>query len=233
MAPPSMRSLRLCANSTTRLAIRRAASQIACVRSQGPWRPSTPVGHGGLTPPNERTSAILLTRTERVRTRDEPQRSFQPSSSLSQLASRLFLDRLHLGLDSNGSLRMLALGLVERRLRLVDGLLPAFPLLLPGGFFPRPFTIAALLLPFVGGSCLPLRRLVDRLEGSLLRFAGLRACGQLSLIFRRRPLLLELFLLWTAPRAIFTNRPLNELKLLESQKFSVPVSLRSVAFGRR
>jgi hypothetical protein len=32
-------------------------------------------------------------------------------------------------------------------LRLVDGLLPVFALFLPGGLFPRPLAIAALLLP--------------------------------------------------------------------------------------
>jgi hypothetical protein len=37
-------------------------------------------------------------------------------------------------------------------LRLVDGLLPVFALFLPGGLFPRPLAIAALLLPFVDDS---------------------------------------------------------------------------------
>jgi hypothetical protein len=43
-------------------------------------------------------------------------------------------------------------------LRLVDGLLPMFALFLPGGLFPRPLAIAALLLPFVGDSGLLLER---------------------------------------------------------------------------
>ena len=72
---------------------------------------------------------------------------------------------------------MLPFSLVQRRLRLVDGLLPVFALFLPGGLFPRPLAIAALLLPFVGDSGLLLRRLVGRPGGCLLRFAagGLRA----------------------------------------------------------
>jgi hypothetical protein len=39
---------------------------------------------------------------------------------------------------------MLLFSLVQRRLRLVDGLLPMFALFLPGGLFPRPLAIAAL-----------------------------------------------------------------------------------------
>jgi predicted lysophospholipase L1 biosynthesis ABC-type transport system permease subunit len=68
---------------------------------------------------------------------------------------------------------MLPFSLVQRRLRLVDGLLPAFALFLPGGLFPRPLAIAALLLPFVGDSGLLLRRLVGRPGGCLLRFAAM------------------------------------------------------------
>jgi hypothetical protein len=40
---------------------------------------------------------------------------------------------------------MLPFSLVQRRLRLVDGLLPVFARFLPGGLFPRPLAIAALL----------------------------------------------------------------------------------------
>ena len=72
---------------------------------------------------------------------------------------------------------MLALSLVKRGLRLIDGLLSPFTLLLPGGLFPCPFALAVLLLPFVGRSGLPLRRLVGRSGGSLLRFAGFRFAG--------------------------------------------------------
>src|SRR4030081_1645402 len=56
---------------------------------------------------------------------------------------------------------MLSLGLIQRRLRLVYGLLPTFALILPSGLFPRPFKFAALLFPFEGESDLSLCRLVD------------------------------------------------------------------------
>ena len=74
-------------------------------------------------------------------------------------------------------LRMLPLGLFQRRLRLVDGLLPAFTLLLPGGLFARPFTLAPFLLLFEGESGLSLRRLVDGAGGGFfaLRPFDLRA----------------------------------------------------------
>jgi hypothetical protein len=49
---------------------------------------------------------------------------------------RSLLDSVCLGLDGFGSLRMLPFSLVQRRLRLVDGLLPVFALFLPGGLFP-------------------------------------------------------------------------------------------------
>jgi hypothetical protein len=80
-------------------------------------------------------------------------------------------------LDGRGSLRMLALSLVKRGLRLIDGLLSPFTLLLPGGLFPCPFALAVLLLPFVGRSGLPLRRLVGRSGESLLRSAAFRFAG--------------------------------------------------------
>ena len=49
------------------------------------------------------------------------------------------------------------------------------------GLFPRPFTLAALLFPFVGESGLPLRRLVDGAGGGLLRCTAFRLAGS----FRR------------------------------------------------
>jgi hypothetical protein len=65
----------------------------------------------------------------------------------------------------------------SRRLRLVDGLLPAFTLFLPGGLLPRPFKFAALLFPLIGERCLSPRRLVDRARGSLLRLTVFRLAG--------------------------------------------------------
>ena len=73
---------------------------------------------------------------------------------------------------------MLLLGLVQCSLRLVDRLLTAFTLLLPGGLFARPFALAALLLLFEGESGLSLRRLVDGARGTVcfaLRPFDLRA----------------------------------------------------------
>src|ERR1700680_4779423 len=60
---------------------------------------------------------------------------------------------------------MLSLSLIQRRLRLVYGLLPTFALILPSGLFPRPFKFAALLFPFEGESGLSLCRLVDGAGG--------------------------------------------------------------------
>jgi hypothetical protein len=51
-----------------------------------------------------------------------------------------FLESFDLGLDDGGPLPVLLLGLVQRSLRLVDGLLTPFTVLLPGGLFLRPFT---------------------------------------------------------------------------------------------
>jgi hypothetical protein len=87
---------------------------------------------------------------------------------------RSLFDSLRLGLDGSGPLRMLPFSLVQRRLRLCDGLLPAVALFLSGGVFPRLLAIAALLLPFVGASRLPLRRLVGRPEAV---FFGVRPAG--------------------------------------------------------
>jgi hypothetical protein len=64
------------------------------------------------------------------------QRSFQSPPFLVPVgifSPRFFLERVDLDLDGRGSVRMLALSLVKRRLRLIDDLLSAFTLLLPGG----------------------------------------------------------------------------------------------------
>jgi hypothetical protein len=50
-------------------------------------------------------------------------------------------------LDRCGRLFVLALGFVERRLRLADGALPTFTILLPDGLLPRPVALAVLLPP--------------------------------------------------------------------------------------
>ena len=92
---------------------------------------------------------------------------------------RSLLESLDLGLDGGGPLRVLLLGLVQRSLRLVDRLLTAFTVLLPGGLFPRPFTFAARLFPFVGESGLPFRRLVDGARGSFLLLLAFRLAGRL------------------------------------------------------
>jgi hypothetical protein len=75
--------------------------------------------------------------------------------------------------------RVLLLGLVQRSLRLVDRLLTAFTVLLPGGLFARPFALAPLLLLFEGESGLSLRRLVDGARGRLPRFTAFRLAGRL------------------------------------------------------
>ena len=73
-----------------------------------------------------------------------PMRFFRP---------RLLFKIFDLGLDGCCSLHMLPLRLFQRRLSLVDDLLPALVLLLPGGLLPRPFKFPALLFPFVGERC--------------------------------------------------------------------------------
>lgn len=90
---------------------------------------------------------------------------------------RSLLKSLDLGLNRRGSLCLLLLGLVQRSLCLVDRLLTAFTLLLPGGLFLRPFKLPALLLPFVGESGPPLRSLVDGARGRLLRLWAFRLAG--------------------------------------------------------
>ena len=109
-----------------------------------------------------------------------PQRGFQSFLLLVPadiVGLRSLLESIRLDLDGRGPLSLLPLGLVQRRLRLVDGLLPVFALFLPGGLFPRPLAIAALLLPFVGDSGLLLRRLSAGREDVCfgLRPGGLRA----------------------------------------------------------
>ena len=72
---------------------------------------------------------------------------------------------------------MLLLGFVQCSLRLVDRLLTAFTVLLPGGLFARSFALTPLLLLFEGESGLSRRRLVDGTEEGFFAFGpfGLRA----------------------------------------------------------
>jgi hypothetical protein len=85
---------------------------------------------------------------------------------------------LHLGLNCRGPVGVLLLGLIQRGLGLVDGLLPAFTVLLPGGLFARPFTLAAPPFPFVVESGLSFLNLVYGARG---RFSslGLSICRRL------------------------------------------------------
>jgi hypothetical protein len=53
----------------------------------------------------------------------------------------------------------------------------AFAVLLPGGLFARPFTLAPLLLLFEGESGLSFRSLVDGARGRLLRLWAFRLAG--------------------------------------------------------
>src|SRR6478672_493292 len=106
-----------------------------------------------------------------------PQRGFQPPPFLVPpdiFGLQFLLESVHFQLDGRGSLRMLPLSCFQRRLRLVDGLLAAFTLLLPGDLFARPFTLAPFLLLFEGESGLSLRCLVDRTGGRLLRLMAFR-----------------------------------------------------------
>jgi hypothetical protein len=90
---------------------------------------------------------------------------------------RSLLESLDLGLNGGGPLRVLLLGLVQRSLRLVDRLLTAFTLLLPGGLFLRPFKLAAPPFPFVVESGLSFRNLVDGARGRLFRLWAFRLAG--------------------------------------------------------
>ena len=106
-----------------------------------------------------------------------PQRSLQALPLLIPadfFRLRSLLDGLDLGLDGGGPLRVLLLGFVQRSLRLVDRLLPAFTLLLPGDLFLRPFKLAAPPFPFVVEGGLSFRNLIDGARGRLLRLMTLR-----------------------------------------------------------
>src|SRR6185369_6947213 len=101
-----------------------------------------------------------------------------------------------LGLDRCGPLRVLLLSLVQRNLRLVDRLLPAFAFL-PGGLFLRWFTLAPFLFLFVGKSGFSFSSLVDeaggrplplwtfRIAGGLRWFAAAKIGGQLGVFAER------------------------------------------------
>ena len=118
-----------------------------------------------------------------------PQRGFQSLLLLIPagfFGLRSLLESLDLGLDGGGPLRVLLLGLVQRSLRLVDRLLTAFTLLLPGGLFLRPFKLAAPLFPFVGESGLSFRSLVDGARGRLLRLWAFRLAGGFRWSCRRQ-----------------------------------------------
>ena len=109
-----------------------------------------------------------------------PQRSFQSLPLLIPAGFydlRFLRERFQLRLDGGGHLRVLLLGLVQRSLRLVDRLLTAFTVSLPGGIFLRAFALLVPLLAFVGGSSLPLRRLVDGARGRLLGLMAFRFGG--------------------------------------------------------
>jgi hypothetical protein len=106
-----------------------------------------------------------------------PKRGLQPPPFLAPpgiFGLGFLLENLHLGLDGRDFSGMLLLGCFQSGLRPAHGLLAAFALLLPGGFFARPFTLAPLLLLFEGESGLSLRRFVERTGGGLLRFTALR-----------------------------------------------------------
>ena len=81
---------------------------------------------------------------------------------------QLLLDRLDFGAQRGGPSRVLLLRFFKSRLRLVDGLLPVFALLVPSCLFLGFLSLAALPLPFVRLSGLPIRRLV-RLGRRFLR----------------------------------------------------------------
>src|ERR1700749_4121706 len=92
---------------------------------------------------------------------------------VSFLSPYLLLDSLEFGPQCFRPLRMLLLRLVESRLGLVDGLLPAFAFLLPGRLFLGFLTLPALMLAFVRLRGLLVGRLVG-LRGRWLRLAGRR-----------------------------------------------------------
>jgi len=89
---------------------------------------------------------------------------------------QLFLDGLDLGAQRGRSLPVSPLRLVQKRLLPVDGLLPAFALVLPCGLFPCLLAFAALPLPFVCLRGLFVRRLFGLAEVSFaFRPAGFGA----------------------------------------------------------
>lgn len=90
---------------------------------------------------------------------------------------RSLLESLKLGLDGGGPLRMLLLSLVQRSLRLVDSLLTAFTVLLPGSLFLRLFNLAPLLLLFEGESGLSFGSLVDGARGKVLCLWAFQLAG--------------------------------------------------------
>lgn len=111
-----------------------------------------------------------------------PERSFQSLLLLVPagfFGLRFLLESLDLGLDGGGPPRVLLLGLVQRGLRLVDHLLTAFTVLLPGRLFARSFALTPLLLLFEGESGLSLRRLVDGARRRLRRSTAFRLAGGL------------------------------------------------------
>jgi hypothetical protein len=113
--------------------------------------------------------------------RARPQRRVKPPFFLVPsvvFGLQLFLDGLHLGAQRGLSLPVSLLRLVQKRLRPVDGLLPAFALLLPCGLLPCLLAFAALPLPFVCLRGLSVRRLVWT-GGSLLCLSACRLRGGL------------------------------------------------------
>src|SRR6202048_4836478 len=87
---------------------------------------------------------------------------------------RSLLQRLGLGPDGRRPVGVLPLRPVQCGLRLVDGLLAALTLLLPGSLFLRLFALAALPLPFVGEGSPVFRGLVGGPASGLLRFPFFR-----------------------------------------------------------
>src|SRR5258708_24729830 len=109
-----------------------------------------------------------------------PQRSFQSLLLLIPagfFGLRSLLECIDLGLDGGDPLRVLVLGLVQHSMRLVDRLLTAFTLLLPGGLFLRPFQLAAPPFPFLVESGLSFRSLVAGARGRLFHLWAFRLPG--------------------------------------------------------
>jgi hypothetical protein len=84
-----------------------------------------------------RSCPPVLSKAGRIVSRAS-QRRRQPSTFLMPigiLGLQLLLSRLDFGAECGHTLNVFILGLVQSLLRLVDGLLPAFALLLPGRLF--------------------------------------------------------------------------------------------------